>query len=871
MNFYTLPLIINDRRAVITQLNEINAFSEDKSFIIETNDLQSFHLLSINKESIFKTFVEGNADLNLTELEPECKIENKHIILSFSSRKKVENPFQEIEKEEIKPLNYDDLENYNAKKKEVAIPKSEISKERNILVGQIAGNAHIQCKISEHGSIHLIAHVNDDLKGFCESAAANIEIVLQLAINNSVFLSKIQVSLAHPEQFLGMALDFGSESSQMAVKRYANAASVLDKRPEVENLFQNILSFHKAKGWIEKEANSSFYQEEINTNYYKSIFFLKADLSGDYEDIDQDAFIKNRKEDLKMLVNTHDGYTTLTQQKFHQLPNLKITHRYNDLFSKINFNIQKSGYDINISLGDIKNKVYNSILRVIIESFLKKEFLRYNNIKRKIRFILLVPNIYDFNDIKATQSLLNSIFKEFAANEYAGKLLAWEILTISESDASLLGYVNKNDSGVKKNKDYVIVDAGKGTTDLSIIRTGHKNVYNIQPVYRNGFAGAGNLITYAIFETILHHIRATASSDNAAFKFIREKIIAVLNSNDLERKNQFYIQLERLKYHYKKNTPAIKAQWQNAKTGDIKFRNLTDSGTDISSLTDLLGNIENIGDFYGYIKGTCEMIADRVVSNIKLIQENQEDFDCGGILLTGRGFLFEPLAEEVSQGIKNQLHLSLDLIDLLQGNELKDICVKGVFNNAIRLNSEKIGYPIQVVFKEKEVVEEKPREQEKPAQSFQEKMLKLLFNDLNNLEKSKTVIATNKDLSLDSLFHSQILIGANRYKVIANTLQDESGQLNKEADITFTPKGYLVREKSKGIVKNILPLFEIFENQQNELGMVIPSLFPNYIDDRFLYSIKRDDIVKAPIIPDPPAFKPTMNNEDNKPKGPIYF
>ena len=187
MDFYTLPLIINDRRAIITKLNEFNIFSEDKTFIIETNDLQSFHLLSINKESIFKTFVEGNTDLALSELEPECKIENNNITLRLSPRKKVETTIQEKAKEEEQPLNYDDLENYNAKKKEVAKPISLISKERNIHVGQISENAHIQCKITEHGSIHIIANINTDLKAFCESPASNIEILLQLAINNTVF------------------------------------------------------------------------------------------------------------------------------------------------------------------------------------------------------------------------------------------------------------------------------------------------------------------------------------------------------------------------------------------------------------------------------------------------------------------------------------------------------------------------------------------------------------------------------------------------------------------------------------------------------------------------------------------------------------
>src|SRR5690606_34189157 len=143
--------------------------------------------------------------------------------------------------------------------------------------------------------------------------------------------------------------------------------------------------------------------------------------------------------------------------------------------------------------------------RVIVESFLKKEFIKYGQVQRMIRFVLLVPNIYDHQDIRNTQLLLDLIFEDFATKEYKGKILAWEVLTISESDASFLGYINKSDVYIQKDSDYIIIDAGKGTTDFSIIRTGKDNIFNIKPSYRNGFAGAGNMITFAIFETVIHY------------------------------------------------------------------------------------------------------------------------------------------------------------------------------------------------------------------------------------------------------------------------------------------------------------------------------------------------------------------------------
>src|SRR5690606_13011181 len=113
------------------------------------------------------------------------------------------------------------------------------------------------------------------------------------------------------------------------------------------------------KGWIAKDDRSTYFQEEPNTSFYKSIFFLKEDLSGDYEDIEKELFIQDLSENLKMLVNSssrEEGYATLTQNRYHQLPNLKITHKYVDAFGGLNFNITKEGYEVNVSLSEIKNK-----------------------------------------------------------------------------------------------------------------------------------------------------------------------------------------------------------------------------------------------------------------------------------------------------------------------------------------------------------------------------------------------------------------------------------------------------------------------------------------------------------------------------------
>lgn len=877
MNYYVLPIIINDRREVNLQLsNETISSNTTNKYIVEVPENMQFSLISMLRDAEIRSFVPETTELDLADLHTSYILSNNKLTVSLQAKQKTQQIIAEPEPEQPKdlPLSYDDLDSYQPQKKaKPIIPDIPEVSSSSIAIGNYENIMAISANNYSTGALNIFATVGNNLNQI-SGQFPDLTIEINLLTNDRLYQNSITISFAHPEQFLGIALDFGSESSQLAVKRYQIGFGIQERPPEHENLYHNIRSFHKAKGWIARDDNSKYYQEEENTNYYKSIFFLKEDLTGDYEDIERELFIQEMPENLKMLVNSssHDnGYASLTEKHFHQLPNLKITHKYVDVFTGLNFNINKEGYDINVSLSEVKNKTYNSILHVIIESFLKKEFIKFNGAKRKVRFVLLVPNIYDHIDVRHTQLLLNKIFQDFADHEYNGKLLAWEILTISESDASFLGYINKNDVHIKNDSDYIIVDAGKGTTDFSVIRTGKENLYNIKPIYRNGFAGAGNMVTFSIFETVLHFIRAHAEHQNNAYRFIKEEILANLTDSNLEIKNQFYKQLERLKFNYNRNSGYVLNQWNNAKSGDFSFKNLTDGGANITTLIDLLSQIENVADFYGYIFETANLIAQRVVSNLKMIKENKDDFNCAGILLTGRGFLFPVLEEELRRGISEQLKISDSLVHRLEGNELKDVCIKGVFNNTVRVNTERIGYPIQIVVREKPVENNQQQDKIEPVSkkpSIGNRLLGIFFNELNDIENAEAIIANEKPVAFDSLYKSQILIGSKRFKVGSSSLFDNQNKA-VDADIIFTPQGYVVRKKENGVIKNILMLNEIFDTDKVEMNMVIPSLFPNYMDDKYIFSLRRDDIKRAPILPPPP---PPMGNTDApKPKGPLYF
>lgn len=872
MNYFILPVIINDRREINLSLQPQQGGKAPK-YIVELNENVHVSILSILSDSILKTLIPDTKDVAIASLRPVFELNGQCLSIYLKPQDNTPAATTETAQQTNVALTYDDLESYRPSKKQEKAKTPGINSNSSV-IGSYQGALSIHANTFDNGALHITASLEANLDQLLDKPLPQLEVKIIFEHKDSRYEGTYLLAFAHPEHFIGLGLDFGSESSQMAVKRYQKLFTYQEKKPEHEHLFKNIYSYHKAKGWIAKDDRSTYFQEEPNTSFYKSIFFLKEDLSGDYEDIEKELFIQDLSENLKMLVNSssrEEGYATLTQNRYHQLPNLKITHKYVDAFGGLNFNITKEGYEVNVSLSEIKNKTYNSILRVIVESFLKKEFIKYGQVQRMIRFVLLVPNIYDHQDIRNTQLLLDLIFEDFATKEYKGKILAWEVLTISESDASFLGYINKSDVYIQKDSDYIIIDAGKGTTDFSIIRTGKDNIFNIKPSYRNGFAGAGNMITFAIFETVIHYIRANASNQQAAYKFINEQLLRNLTDANLDVKNKFYSELERLKYNFSNQPMYATAQWTEAQSGDYNFRNITESGSDITTLIDLLRQVENISDFYGYIQETCNLIAERTVSNLKLVKDNAENWKCKGVILTGRGFMFKMLEQEMRAAIMRKLDVHETRIHTLGSNELKDVCVKGVFNNTVRLNAERIGYPIQIILPEpdkKDVKAAAPTKEHKPKVGLGNRLLNIFFNELNDIESAKAVLDTEQHLAYNTLTHSQIMIGSKRFKIGSSSLFDNLSH-NVDADIVFTPYGYLVRKLENGVVRNILPLSEIYDENKAEMAMVVPSLFPNYIDAQHIFSLKREDIKRAPLMPPLPGNNNTPNV--NKPKGPQYF
>lgn len=889
MNFYSITLDINDRREFQLELfpqGKQHRLQKPKTFVIDFPGFGVVRIASILRSSVVKSFVQNGEDLLLSECTAEVSRQASKVFVRLKPLERQEPVEEQPQKQEQEDISFEDIESYveyGKSKPKPEEPKIEY-KEQICDLGKIDADVNLRFTENNH-SFKLEAILPQNL-GDDQPEDANLEIIYQFDPGTGeVYENSIVVNLSHPANFLGIALDFGSESSQMAVKRYDSVPPYHPQTADNENLFRNIVAYHKNQGWIARDTTYDFYQEEKGTNFYKSLFFLREQLSGEYKNIDSEPFIRNPQENLKMLLNMDDGFTTLGEQKFYQLPNLKILHKHERLLEDFVFEIEKDGYPINLKLRDIKQKVYNTILEVMIASFLKKEFIRYENARRNIRMMLLVPNNYDVKDINKTQHHLNMIFEALSkSEEYKGKIGAWEILTLSESDASFIGYLNKNNVEISNNKDYIIIDSGKGTTDFSVIRTGSKSVYNLNPIYRNGFTGAGNMITYAVFETVMHFIREHSPEHGADVMYLRNKIIGVLKDNDLVRRNDLYNQIERLKFNYrdKSEEASLRQSWLQAYDGQVGFRNIVAGNHDIDALVKILSKVSGITDFYGYIGEACKFIVNSVVDYLKVIKENKKDLSFAGVVLTGRAFRFQPLSNLMREKLHNELNIPLDKIRLLQGNELKDICINGVFNNSIKLNAELTGYPIQLVYRMPQSTQDHLEDQAEKV-SLSKRIFRFFINDAAEMTKVEEMRTIEDEVEFSLLQRSQFLIGCKRYAIRNEEFLSSLAGHRYTASIDFTQRGYVIRRKLNGKVNYISALEEIDDGGAGDKSLVVPSLFPNYIDEEYMQSL-RATVQKKMNTPNnpsgandfyPPYYTPEIsknnNSSNNNNNNPLFF
>ena len=454
---------------------------------------------------------------------------------------------------------------------------------------------------------------------------------------------EIRLTCMPIDQIYDMVLDFGSEASQMLITQ--GGAN------EPSELFNNCVRHFYDIDPDKIEARTYHQQEDDNNNLFRSIFFSRERKEGALEKENPILARPGESDPLLGFITPKDGAI-----QGERLPNIKISYLAG---------LTSRGIDPRILHQSI-------VMRFIHEAVMEvkdREDSRNRSTQCAIRIYLLVPNVMDqitlSNFISAIQMHTdNDEFRNMLPESMRNAV--FDIRSYSESDASFVYWLNnqnENDEGIKPG-NYLIIDVGKGTTDFSVIKV--EDGQNAVSVYRSGFVGAGNAITYAMFENYI----STMAGINECEAIIKQVL--------LEGKDAELYRLENILENYKRNPGEI-----NTNPPQIK------RGMNVEAIISQIESAGTINDRRGIILSAIHDIIKKIVVNVK-------ETDFTKVILSGRAFNY-PLFEEETKCILNKLYHLESEPGIVTISSPKEGCLRGPLSvMKINKQSDIIGIPIRV-------------------------------------------------------------------------------------------------------------------------------------------------------------------------------
>ncbi|GAB4051890.1 hypothetical protein [Spirosoma litoris] len=514
--------------------------------------------------------------------------------------------------------------------------------------------------------------------------ASSLVVTLSIEVDETIYESKMLIHLVPQGQIFDVVMDFGSEASQIVTYRRGGNA-IISRVKMVDNLIDY---------YYPDLAGKDLHQRVSDKELYRSAFFIKKE--GSVFDPNAKPGINGNNEFLNLLT-AKDEKNRLTAERI-LVSNLKLAH-----LGAYNFTVKFASKDPKINaFGALQHTFQDTIVKLqqaVINYFMQtvlEEIRRstrdsqplYMNVK------LLVPNVFEQNKVAKLALGTKKGLDEIAEKYPDFKLNGVEVSTISESDAAFLGFKREQDDLVRQGNAsffeqsgrYLIIDAGKGTTDFSILEI-NPTTYQLSSLYRSGFIGAGNILSYAFIDTVFTSICGIDDEER------KRAIYAVTKRADIADKLQFTEVIEKLKHSYDptRNYQPLQEVVDFATVRSQLF-DANEPGT-LGTIANLLEQVwqqqGSIRDEWQIINRTVNEIANRI--HREVIQSGRyADLEKGEVLvkkiiLTGRGFLFEPLRKAISQAFD---------IQTLKTDDLKKVCLSGAFSSDhINYESNLVGFP----------------------------------------------------------------------------------------------------------------------------------------------------------------------------------
>lgn len=331
------------------------------------------------------------------------------------------------------------------------------------------------------------------------------------------------------------------------------------------------------------------------------------------------------------------------------------------------------------------------VLSAIYDTIITASTAPLINGNRYFSILLLVPNIYSQQNIDMLLYKLNNMMNK----NQDPTAIRYDFRVISESDSAFVGikHVLTSDgrntilremietvSNPRQKDVFLIIDAGKGTTDYSIVRfdseANNDTNNDMVSLKRGGIVGAGGAIDYVFARVfarqVFHHaaeLGATIVIDEPTFI---DRFMRMIESVPPARQNSLMLIVETLKKEYRSGgkgatTASVFSCFGGSSTGIVNelgsatvpdyqifstkhqtpLQNISNWGWDGSSRTNTTDNDDK------EVKWVCKTIAESIINDMIFVNRersltDQIDF----VIFNGRSFLFEPLKKAFINAIE---------------------------------------------------------------------------------------------------------------------------------------------------------------------------------------------------------------------------
>ena len=458
--------------------------------------------------------------------------------------------------------------------------------------------------------------------------------VFDIVVKYHKYSGKIRVHCMPSDDLYDVVLDFGSEASQMLIRHNADGAGA-----NPHQLFAYMLR-HYWQAVV--GGNRRVYdQQDDNPELFRSIFFKKENASMDnhfemQEPNNQDSFV--------------NFITRRNRNSGERIPNVKISFLTGQ---------QIEGADrTRLHVGIIMRFLHEALKRI---SELQKEAMRGIEVNTAIRFTILLPNVMPQSNVS---SLIHKLHELANTPEFLNKFSDCitvpyiQVACCSESDASFLERMNV--IGLAPGDRCLTIDIGKGTTDFSITKKIDAN--KATSLFRSGFVGAGNAVSYAIFDNCIEQMVGKSKKKEVIKKVLdAEPALLFALDNAIEE---------------------IKHNWGKSSTKSPLAEISPNASVEV--VLDKIRMAKGISDTTGSITKMAEGITENILKRLPDVKINK-------IVISGRAFRFNELKEVLEKKLAEKFR-GVDCV--YNDQSAKSGCLLGASSTIkLSLSSSMVGMP----------------------------------------------------------------------------------------------------------------------------------------------------------------------------------